>query len=150
MLFTILLSLSERTTSAGRGRFFHFKYKVKIQSNIRFFCGGAPAFFRHCDDPQGTAASQSLFLLSLRGSAGTAASQSLFLLSLRGSAGTAAIQSPAMYALDCFGGPPTAVSNVARGCYRAADAIVKEYGFMIILLVIKVPRKEDVMFATKK
>src|SRR5574344_1506473 len=76
MLFTILLSLSERTTSAGRGRFFHFKYKVKIQSKILFFCGGAPAFFRHCDDPQGTAASQSLFLLSLRGSAGTAASQS--------------------------------------------------------------------------
>src|SRR5574344_137841 len=93
MLFTILLSLSERTTSAGRGRFFHFKYKVKIQSKIRFFCGGAPAFFRHCDDPQGTAASQSLFLLSLRGSAGTAASQSLFLLSLRGSAGTAASHS---------------------------------------------------------
>src|SRR5574344_673454 len=90
-------------------------------------------FYCHCDDPQGTAASHSLLLLSLRGSAGTAA-----------------IQSPAMYALDCFGGPPTAVSNVARGCYRAADAIVKEYGFMIILLVIKVPRKEDVMFATQK
>src|SRR5574344_1020615 len=96
MLFTILLSLSERTTSAGRGRFFHFKYKVKIQSKILFFCGGAPAFFRHCDDPQGTAASHSLLLLSLRGSAGTAASQSLFLLSLRGSAGTAASQSPAI------------------------------------------------------
>src|SRR5574344_1319813 len=93
MLFTILLSLSERTTSAGRGRFFHFKYKVKIQSNILFFCGGAPAFFRHCDDPQGTAASHSLLLLSLRGSAGTAASQALFLLSLRGSGGTAASHS---------------------------------------------------------